>query len=141
ARFAPDQQTILFTADWDGHPYRILSTRIDNTEWRPLDLPDGDLMSVARTGELLMRKRTKVDATGVGGTLMQAQLAGGAPRELANDIVSADWGPDGKSIAVVRALPDGARQLEFPMGTKLAGTSFGTTLGSVRVSPDARHVA
>src|SRR4029078_8767255 len=36
ARFAPDGQTILYSASWEGRPAEIFSTRVGGTESRPL---------------------------------------------------------------------------------------------------------
>jgi hypothetical protein len=39
ARFSPDGHTILFSAQWSNQPTAILSMRMGNREFRPLDLP------------------------------------------------------------------------------------------------------
>ncbi len=36
ARFAPDGQTILYSASWDGRPMEIFQTRLDSPESRPV---------------------------------------------------------------------------------------------------------
>ena len=41
--------------------------------------------------------------------------AGGAPRPVLEDVESADWSPDGLSLAVVRNV-SGRERLEFPIG-------------------------
>ena len=43
------------------------------------------------------------------------RLSGGAARDLFDDVVGADWCPDGRSIALVRA-PGWRHRLEFPAG-------------------------
>jgi Tol biopolymer transport system component len=72
------------------------------------------------------------------GTLAQVPAAGGAPREILKDVESADWSPDGKSLAVVRAGATGAR-LEYPVGKVLYETHG--WIAQVRVSPDGERVA
>ena len=52
------------------------------------------------------------------GVLAQAPLAGGAPRELLEDVYLADWSPAGNSMGVVR-YAGGKNRLEFPTGTVL----------------------
>ncbi|MFI5169991.1 MAG: winged helix-turn-helix domain-containing protein, partial [Vicinamibacterales bacterium] len=48
ARFAPDGQTILYGAGWEGEPSRIYIGRADSLDSRPLDLPEGDILSISR---------------------------------------------------------------------------------------------
>src|SRR5207248_8449359 len=49
------------------------------------------------------------------GTLARVPLAGGAPRPVLEHVDFATWGPDGNSLAVVRAI-EGHYQIEFPIG-------------------------
>ena len=68
------------------------------------------------------------------GTLAQLSVAGGAaPREILKEIEWADWGPDGKSVAVVRVVP-GRMRIEYPIGKLVYETSG--WVSHVRVSPD-----
>ncbi|MEP6994389.1 MAG: serine/threonine-protein kinase, partial [Acidobacteriota bacterium] len=50
ARFAPDGQTIVYSAAWDGRPLELFSTRADSTESRSLGLPPADVLSISSTG-------------------------------------------------------------------------------------------
>lgn len=50
------------------------------------------------------------------GTLARVPLDGGAPREMIEDVVSAEWTPDGQSIAVIRPSTSASLQLEYPVG-------------------------
>ena len=52
ARFGPDGQTIVYGAGWEGQPSRLFLGRADSLESRPLDLPEGDILSISRTGEM-----------------------------------------------------------------------------------------
>ena len=48
-------------------------------------------------------------------------VAGGEPRELLENVVAADWTPDGSGmLAVIRSVPEatGKGKLEFPVGRK-----------------------
>ena len=72
------------------------------------------------------------------GTLARVPLSGGTPRELANDIIAADWASDGKSLAVVRSRP-GFQQLEFPIGNVLFRTTGG--VDNPRISPTGDLIA
>jgi eukaryotic-like serine/threonine-protein kinase len=136
ARFAPDGQTIVYAASWDGGPYRIYSTQSGSTESRDLGLPSGDLLSVSSTGELAVSLgRKNIESTG---TLARVPLAGGAPRVLLEDVFSADWSPDGRDLAIVRFV-GGKSLLEYPMGRTLYETADGITV--MRFSPKGDSIA
>ena len=67
------------------------------------------------------------------------RFAGGAPREILEGVSGADWGPDGESMAVVRAV-GGKFRLEFPVGTVLYETDKRPPM-MPRVSADGKLVA
>jgi eukaryotic-like serine/threonine-protein kinase len=142
ARLAPDGQTILFGALWDGDLCRIYSTRVDNPESQPLDLPVANVLAVSRSGELALALGANRDGVFTYGTLARVPIAGGAPRELVEDVKFADWSPDGNALAIIR-LVEGRDQLEYPVGKVLLQPSLeeGTGLGFARVSPDGQRVA
>ena len=48
-------------------------------------------------------------------------LGGGAPRDVLEDVVSADWTPDGRALAAIQ-VADGEYQLQFPIGKSLYTT-------------------
>ena len=52
ARFAPDGQTVVFSAAWDARPYELFSARLGSTESRSLGLANGRILSVSSTGEM-----------------------------------------------------------------------------------------
>ncbi len=110
ARFAPDGQFVYA----DGS-LELFSTRAGTREPRPLSLPRADVMSISSAGELAILLGARR-----GGTLATVPLAaGGAPRELLENVWSADWAPDGKSLAVIIRTADGKSRLEFPIGKVL----------------------
>jgi Tol biopolymer transport system component len=77
----------------------------------------------------------------VWGTLSVASLAGGAPRELLDEVRGVDWSPDGKTLAVVHRI-GGRNRLEFPIGRVLHDvTAANHTIRSCRVSRDGQRVA
>jgi len=139
ARFAKDGQTIYYGAAWDGGPLRIYSTRADSQLSQPLDLPPGDVLAISSAGEMAIslgrRFTVGFEATG---TLATVPLGGGAPREVLENVVDADWSPDGKALAVAHFV-DGRYRLEYPIGKVLyQGAAW---LSGVRVSPDGRLIA
>ena len=118
ARVAPDGQTILYSALWDGDRCRVHTVRVDSPESRPLDLPDGNVLAISRSGELALALGSHLDGVVTYGTLARVPIAGGAPREMVEDVKFADWSPDGSELAIVRRV-DGRDRLEFPIGTVL----------------------
>jgi Tol biopolymer transport system component len=137
ARFTPDGQTIVYGAAVEGRRNRLFSARLGSPEVRPLDLPEGDIAAISASGEMAIVLSRSYNSR-VPGTLARVSLAGGAPRELAEKVSMADWGPDGRELAVVRH--DGPRpRLEFPIGKVLYESDTGIMFP--RVSPKGDRVA
>jgi Tol biopolymer transport system component len=137
ARFAPDGQTIVYGAAVEGRRNRLFSARLGSPEVRPLDLPEGDIAAISASGEMAI-VLSRSYSSRMPGTLARVSLAGGAPRELAEKVSMADWGPDGRELAVVRH--DGPKpRLEFPIGKVLYESDYGIKFP--RVSPKGDRVA
>ena len=136
ARFAPDGETVIYSAAWGGDDYALFMTRRGSPESRPLNIADARLLGVSSTGDLaflrgghdavrwLQPSRT--------GTLTRVAMTGGAPRELLEDVVAADWAPGG-DLAVVRR-----DRVEFPSGKTVHGPN---EFKYVRVAPDGQKLA
>ena len=139
ARFAPDGQTIVYSASWDGKPSEIFTTRVGSTESRSLGISPAGILAVSSAGEMALSLGCEYRVSTCVGTLARAPLAGGAPREILEGVSSADWSPDGKDLAVVRQHAGGRDRLEYPIGTVLHETNG--YLSSVRVSPRGDRVA
>jgi Tol biopolymer transport system component len=117
ARFAPDGQTIVYAAAWEGGEPELFSTRPEAPEARPLQLPQTGLFSISSRGDMALALQPHGFGR-VEGTLARAALAGGLPRQLAPGVIAADWTPDGSALAIVRSK--GGRDIvEFPVGTQL----------------------
>jgi hypothetical protein len=142
ARVAPDGQTILYGALWDGEGCRVYSARVDGPESGTLDLPEANVLAISRSGEVALSLGPQLDGIITYGTLARASMTGGAPRELIEGVKFADWSTDGTDLAIVR-LVEGRDRLEFPIGNALVTPTVGedTGLGFVRVSPDGTRVA
>jgi len=134
AKLGPDGN-VIYGAEWDGTPATLYSVRPGDRESRPLGLPNGKVLSISRSGEMLLLLGDVVSE----GTLARAPLSGGTPREVLENVAGADWGADGESIAVVRAV-DGNYRVEYPIGTVLY-RSEGRAPLSPTVSPDGKLVA
>ena len=138
ARVAPDGRTVVYGASWSGRPAEVFLTLLDSPESRPLGL-QGDLLSISRSGELAVLLKKSNALAGLGaGTLARVPVAGGSPREIAEGVVSADWAPDGKALAIVRDVGTGNR-IEYPIGKILYETAGYVPI--VRVSPGGDRVA
>jgi serine/threonine protein kinase/Tol biopolymer transport system component len=139
ARFAPDGQTILYSAAWQGNPVDVFTARPEAPESRSMGLSRTQLMSISPTSEMAVLLNSKAIGAWVSmGTLARAPLSGGAPREVLEQVQWADWAPDGTSLAVVRDM-DGRNRLELPVGKPLYQT--GGWIGHPRVSPKGDYVA
>lgn len=139
ARFAPDGETLLYGASWDGKPPEVYLTRSDTPESRPLDLADASILDVSPSGEMALNLRLRLVKPFLhAGTLAQASLGGGTPREVVERVTAADWGPNGKSLAVVREH-DGLAALEYPVGSTLYRSSG--WLSDPQVAGDGSFVA
>ena len=140
ARFAPDGQTILYSAAWQGNPVETFSARQGMVESRSLGLGRAELLAVSSTGEMALSLGSHPVGTWINvGTLARAPLAGGAPRPVLEDVEWADWSPDGNSLAVVRSV-GGRDRIEYPIGKVLYETSGGW-ISYPRVSPKGDFVA
>ena len=139
ARFAPDGQSIVYSAAWEGEPLEIFSKTAEGPESRALGFSGAELIAIASTGEMAISADYRLAGTYVGtGTLSRAPLASGAPRAMLEDVQSADWAPDGGSLTVIRNV-GGRTRLEFPIGKPLYET--GGWVSHPRVSPDGAVVA
>ena len=138
ARFTPDGKTVVYSAFWDGNPPEVFTTRVDSPESRSLGLPPARLMSVSSTSELAVLLMAPGDLSDLTtGTLARVPLSGGEPRKVLEDVVAADWAPDGRELAVIRRV-EGEYQLEYPIGRVLVRP---VPSAQLRVSPDGERVA
>ena len=135
ARFAPDGRTIVYSAAWEGHPYELFLAQLGSLETRALGMKNSRILSVSRNGEMAVLLGMQNMLWGQG-TVARASLAGGAPRELVEGAVDADWTPDG-ALAVVKRRENGT-ELEFPAGTKAYEAG---AIWWMRVSPKGDRVA
>ncbi len=132
ARFAPDGQTIVYSAAWDGKPSEIFTTRVGSSEARPLGIFPAGILAISSAGEMAISLGCENRWDPCFGTLARVPLAGGTPREVLESVSSADWSPDGKELAVIH-VADGRYRIEYPIGKVLYQTDGFLT--SVRVSP------
>jgi Tol biopolymer transport system component len=138
ARFAPDGQTIIYSASWDGGRPELFSTRTGSPESMSLGVPGAQLLAMSPAGEMAVALRSRFGAFQQFGTLARLPMGGSAPREILEQVNWADWSKDGSSLAVARE-EHGFRQIEFPIGKVLYKTPG--WIGDVRFSPKRDRIA
>jgi len=139
ARLAPDGQTVIYSAAWEGGPVEVFSTRPESPESRSLGLSGAEILAVSPTGEMaVLLNSLQVKSLYHTGTLARMPLAGGAPREVLENVQWADWSPDGVNLAVVREVA-GRIRLEYPVGKVLYET--GGWISNPRISPKGDLIA
>jgi eukaryotic-like serine/threonine-protein kinase len=137
AKFSPDGQTVVFSAQWATEPTNIFSMRPGNREYRPLDLPEGRILSISSTGDMAILLGPTTNGTA--GTLARVPLSGGAPREILENVNDADWSPDGSTLAVSRTV-GGKNRIEYPIGS-VRYENDGRPPQLLRVSPKGDLIA
>lgn len=132
ARFARGDE-IVYAAAWDGGSPALYQGRVGRVDGQELPLRGERLIGVSEAGELAFVQRTSKG----GFMLSRVPLAGGATKDVSETARDgADW--DGSEFAVTRTRPDGAMEVEYPLGHELG--SLRDVL-ALRISPDRRHVA
>jgi eukaryotic-like serine/threonine-protein kinase len=139
ARFAPDGQTIVYSATWEGNPSEVFSTRFGSVASRSLGLTGAEILAVSSSGEMAVLLSSHQTQSWIyTGTLARVALAGGAPREILEDVQWAEWAPNGDTLAVVRNV-GGMDRLEFPIGKVLYETAG--WISHPRISPKGDRIA
>jgi serine/threonine protein kinase/Tol biopolymer transport system component len=139
ARFGPDGQTMIYSAAWEGNPPEIFTTRKESPQSQPLGIPDSEVLSISSAGELaVMLHSHPADAFTDSGTLARVPLTGGAPREVLENVLAADWSSDGTNLAVIRNV-GGRNRIEYPIG-KVIYEADGW-ISHLRVSPKGDQIA
>jgi Tol biopolymer transport system component len=139
ARFAPDGQTIIYSAAWDDEPLKLFLKHPSSPDSLPLELPSANLLGISPSGEMAIAVDCRSNHPGVcRGTLARAALTGGAPRDVAEGIQDADWAPSGDDLLVVRDAA-GKSRIEYPIGKLLYETAGHVSYA--RLSPKGDHVA
>src|SRR3954467_1881932 len=140
ARFAPDGQTIVYGAAWDGASQEIFSSRFDSTDSRAIGLKNSQILSISSKGEMAVSLHpVNAGPFAQAGTLARVPLAGGAPREVVDNVFWADWTPDGQALVVIRPGPSQGGQLEFPSGNVIYSPKG--WVSHVRFSPNGALLA
>lgn len=139
ARFAPDGQSIVYSAAWNGKPTQLFSTVGNSLLAQPLNLGPANLMAISPSNELAiaMNGTHNGQLESVDAELARAPLAGGSPREVLPDVRWADWNARSE-LAVVHYV-EGHSRLEFPIGNVLYQS--GGWISNIRFSPRGDQIA
>jgi eukaryotic-like serine/threonine-protein kinase len=141
ARLTPDGQQVVYGAAWDGKPFRLLLGRVGNPDIRDLGV-DADILAISRTGQMAILQNRRFDFGEVSsrGMLATLSITGSMPKEILDDVVSADWSPDGSELAVIH-YAGGSCRLEFPVGHVVYQVSSGAWMSHARISPTGDRIA
>ncbi|MGO9203637.1 MAG: protein kinase domain-containing protein [Limisphaerales bacterium] len=139
ARFAPDGQSIFYSAKWGNDPLAIFNAPEHGRANTTLVLPNADLLAVSRSGELaVLMNHHRSTALVNHGTLARMKV-GETPRPILEDVLEADWFPDGERLLVVREVNNLCRLEVHPGGKPLCQTPG--YISYPRVSPRGDRVA
>ena len=139
ARFAPDGQTLVYSAALQGNAPHLYVIRSGFPMPSAIGPDHTHLLAVSPKGELavLLGARYLAHQLFVG-TLARMPLGEAAPRELLTGVRDADWSPDGSELAIIREV-EGKDRLEFPVGNVLLEAPG--YLSDLRVSPSGDAIA
>jgi Tol biopolymer transport system component/tRNA A-37 threonylcarbamoyl transferase component Bud32 len=139
ARFAPDGQSIVFSAAPEGNNPELFSVRPEYIAPRPLGLRPVHLLAVSSTGEMAVLTGARhIAHCEFAGTLARLPLGAEAPREILENVRAADWSPDGSALAIIHDV-GGKDRLEYPIGKVLVES--GGYLSDLRISPRGDRIA
>lgn len=138
ARFAPDGETIVYGAAWNGAPLKMFLARTDTAESKPLELPDADVLAMSRSGEMALSLNRQYPSSWTSdGTLARVRLFSSSVREVLEHVREADFLAN-DAMAIVRRV-DGRDRLEVPQGNVVFDTPG--YISHLRVASDGQRVA
>jgi Tol biopolymer transport system component len=139
ARFAPDGKTVFYSAKLNGGAIDTYVIRDDYPQSVAAGLHGAALLAISKQNQMAVLVNPTYRAHRQWrGTLATSPMGGGAPRELLENVVDADWSPDGNEMAVIDRADDKWR-LQYPLGkVLLEGLNW---ISDARVSPDGKQVA
>ncbi|MDP9267070.1 MAG: protein kinase [Acidobacteriota bacterium] len=139
ALFAPDGQTVIFTAADEGTSPTLYTIHPDYPEAKSSGLKGVQLLAVSKKGELALLTHAQFLSHRLfRGTLARMPLGSSAPREILEGVEEADWTPDGSELAIIREV-GGKTRLEYPVGTVLYETA--AYVSDLRFSPKGDRIA
>ena len=137
ARFAPDGQTIIYSANWEDQGSELYLANTVSPESRALGFQKVLVASVSPSSELALISMGPVIEER-GGSLSRVPLNGGAPLTVSTDVMGAEWSADGKNLAIYRRGPRES-VIEYPIGKILYRTAG--VVSDLRASPSGDSFA
>jgi serine/threonine protein kinase/WD40 repeat protein len=136
ARFLQAGETVIYGGQFESDPMTMYSVNTKVKLPAPIDVPSAMLYSVSSSGQMAIGtdSGTNDDA----GTLSEVPVTGGTPRPLQRRVTSADYAPNGRTMAISR-FQAAKCVVEFPAGHKVYETDG--YVDYLRVSPDGKWVA
>jgi len=138
ARFGPSGRNAICSAAWNGPAMEIYAVGLEGGDAVPLDLK-ATLLAISKQSELAVQLSPARWNSFMVGMLARVSGGGTAPRDVMENVQEADWGPDGKDLAVLRQTQASHWVVEYPLGKALLDTVRPMT--GLRVSPDGRWLA
>ncbi len=133
ARFTPDGNSIVYSAEWGDDGSRLYQADVANPDAHDLGYRDAWLAAVSPDADLALFQKSGDDYP----MLAQAPLAGGKPHIISKGVLAADFGPD--RALCLTAVHGREYSLEFPPGRRLYTTNH--WISDARVSPHGDAVA
>ncbi len=132
ARFSPDGNTVYYSAAWGGKPLEVYAKRLDTVQSQPMGLENAQVAAVS-SGEMAVLLHFSTNTwVSAAHTLARVPLSGGRPREVLEDVKSADYAPGTTSLAVSHWVKEKCL-IEFPIGKVLYASEGEIT--NLRFSP------
>lgn len=138
ARFAVDGPSVYYSAAWNGQPVQLYSTNPNGPESRALNFTHSALFDVSSSEMAISIGCKDLFVGDCEGALARVPISGGAPRQIAENVVSADWTADASEMAAIRDV-EGKFRVEFPLGNLIYESP--AWLDFLRVSPDGKSAA
>jgi dipeptidyl aminopeptidase/acylaminoacyl peptidase len=139
ARFTSDGQNVIYTAEWERAKPEVYTAPANGVGGHALGIANARLLAVSKQGEeAVALDPRRLASFVIAGTLARSS-GSSAPKPEIENVVGADYTPDGAALAIVRYLPDKAIcQLEYPIGKVLYTAN---AIDDLRFSPDGRYLA
>jgi hypothetical protein len=137
ARIADEGRSVVYTAAFGDDVLETYLAIPGRRGARAVSPPWHEILAVSRSGEMALRIIPERGGPGRKMILARSSLAGGAPREVAEDVSAADFGPDGE-LLIVRAK-DGKSRIEYPVGKVRA--EIPGWVSRARVAPAGDRIA
>ena len=141
AKFAPDGQTIVYEAQWEGKASDLMTSRVDSPGERSLEMPNTEVLSISSAGEMaVLINPPKAEWFRPRGTLGRVPLGGGAAREILQGVGDASWNKAGSDLVVTHYIPEkNVWRIEYPIGKTIYET--GAWISNVKLSPKEDQIA